>query len=582
MMYDLIIRQGTIIDGSGKPRFQGDVAVKKDRIAVVGKLDGKARAKREIHAKGLIVSPGIIDIHTHADLSLYRANGPVLLEPLVKQGITTVVGGNCGFGLAPLSRKNLPLQLDFLATVSNAVLDRNTRWSSMEELMSFLEKKGMPLNTALLAPHGIIRLGATGKDVHVITSDVMKRMKRDLEASLDAGALGLSTGLQYFPGLLSTTEEITDLASVLKKYDGVFTCHLRSYTSTTIRKAIEEVFSVIRPHGIRGQISHIFALPWNGVFQKPYLAMLRMLIRHAELSLRIIPESVITLDQRKVLGYFYGGIKEGLRIGMDIMPTATGFTPLLAFLPSWIIQESSDELIKKLADPAAREELKEDIEKGNPRWPHTGKRDWSLNLFKQLGYGCSHIMGVLSEKNRYMEGLSLWELAKKAGKHPVDFACDLLIEEKGRVVTYESILEPEDPFTEVAQYPPLFDPNVSIVTDTLIMGFGRPSSLFHGAFPRFYGHHVRDKKRIDLETAVKKCTSLPASQVGIRDRGLIREGCFADMLIFDASAIAAQSTFSDPERDPVGISRVIINGTIAVENNRVLSHKAGKLIRRGA
>ncbi|MBN2159690.1 MAG: amidohydrolase family protein [Spirochaetes bacterium] len=580
-MYDMIIRQGTIIDGSGKPRFLGDVAIKKDRIVFVGTLDRRVKAKKEIKAKGLIVSPGVIDIHTHADLSLYRKDGGTILEPLVKQGITTVVGGNCGFGLAPLSRKNRVLQQEYMAVVCNINFDRSTRWETMGQFMSFLEKKGLPMNTALLAPHGVMRLGATGAEVEVMRPDMMRLMKKDLEASLAAGAFGLSTGLQYFPGLLSNTEEVGELAAVLRKYDGVFTCHLRSYTSSTIRRAFDEVYSVIRPHGIRGQISHIFALPWNGIIQKPYLAMVRMLIRHARLSLKLIPESIITMDQRKVLGYYYRGMKEGLRVGMDIMPTATGFTPLLAFFPSWIIQESADVLIKRLADPGVRKELKEDIEKGSPRWPHSGRNDWSLNLFKQLGYGCSHIMGVVSEKNRHMEGQSLYELAKKAGRHPVDFACDLLIEERGHVLTFESIREPDDPFTEVAQYPPLFDPNVSIVTDTLMMGYGRPSYLFHGAFPKFYGYYARDKKRIDLETAVKKCTSLPASQIGIPDRGLVREGCFADMLIFDEATIATPSTFLDPVRDPVGISHVIVNGKIAVKSNRMESDRAGKLLRRG-
>ncbi|MCX5759545.1 MAG: D-aminoacylase, partial [Candidatus Hydrogenedentes bacterium] len=353
-------------------------------------------------------------------------------------------------------------------------------------------------------------------------------MAEEVERAVDEGALGLSSGLQYFPGSQSDTREMVRLGRALKGHDGVFACHLRSYSANTLPQAIDEVVEVARTNGIPGQISHIFSIPIYGPFGRPLRAGIRALAKLSEHWTLPLP---LEGPLRQCVDRMLGAIERGADIGMDIMPSTTGFTHLLAFFPPWPLEASRDDIIARLRDPECRARIRRAIEHGKMKWPHVEDDSWSLNLFRLMGWECCRIMAVASEKNKHYEGMRLVDIAHDHGKHPLDAACDLLLEEDGHVLVFESMAQPEDNLTERTTFAPIRHPQVSISTDTILMGMGRPSMLFSGCYPKFLGRYVREKHLLPLETAIHKITGLPATHFRLKGRGQIAEGAFADVLI---------------------------------------------------
>lgn len=222
-----------------------------------------------------------------------------------------------------------------------------------------------------------------------------------------------------------------------------------------------------------------------------------------------------------------------------------------------------------------------DIEKGKPTWPHRGKNDWSLNVIRQMGWDAVTIMAVHNEKNKPLEGRRFVDIAEERGEHPFDVMCDLLIEEDGAVLVFESISEPDDAFTERYTFPAIQDPKTMITTDTILMGVGKPSYLFYGCYPKFFGRYVNEKKLLDLPEAVRRCTSMPAEFFGIEKRGLVKEGYYADLLVMDAENFRTQAVFRDPEQHPKGLDMVLINGTPVVKGGEMVdSTLAGSMLRK--
>jgi N-acyl-D-amino-acid deacylase len=266
---------------------------------------------------------------------------------------------------------------------------------------------------------------------------------------------------------------------------------------------------------------------------------------------------------------------------MDVMPSTTSFTHCFAYLPPWALIGSKEEIGERIADPEQRKMMLDDIENGRMVWPHTGRNSWSLNLFKLLGWDGTRIMSVVTEGNRKYEGKTVVEVARDRGKHPFDALCDLLIEEEGRVLVFSSLGEPEDNFTEQSIFTAVSHPSVCISTDTILMGIGMPSHLFYGAYPKFFSRYVREKNMLSLETAVRKCTGLPAEHFGLKQRGLIQDGYFADVLVFDPDTIAPNCNFLSPKGKPSGVEHVFINGRHVIEGEKLdLDILPGKLLRR--
>ena len=576
MTFDILLKNCSIVDGTGRKARKGDIGIVADRIAALGTLDG-ANASSEIDVKGAAVSPGFVDIHSHADLSIYDPDHDRILEPLVRQGITTFVGGNCGLAMAP-SGKLHPGHVREYKKVFTARSDAQiSGWSNFASFAEYLEKNGMLLNTAILAPHGVMRVDAMGLSMEDSSAEDRRRMKSTLEECLDGGAFGMSCGLQYFPGLHASTEEIAELATMVANADGFVAFHLRSYTNT-LEKAIDETLDIARRSGVRVQISHLFRMPdlgWFSFLAMPLLAGFSALQHHLDVHLPVdAPLKRILSKLEKLRGH--GDVV----VGIDTMPTTTAFTHLLALFPPWVIVGSKDDVMEKLKDPKTREKIRKSIKNGKTRWPHRGD-DWSLNVFRMLGWDAIYIMAVVSDRNRKHQGMSLTRLAEERGQDPLDACCDLLLEEDGNVLIFGTLTEPDDEATLEFHLAALLDPNTSIATDTILLGFGRPSHLFYDCYPRYIREFVVERKDITLERAVRKMTSLPAAQAGIKKRGLLRKGYFADLVVFEVEKLSSHSTFQDPAHFPDGISHVFINGRMVLGPDGYDPHPLpGRFLRR--
>ncbi len=560
--FDTLILGAQVFDGTGRVPFTADVGIRGDRIAVIGTLD-TASADRVIDAQGLALCPGFIDVHSHAEMTLVKSDHPGILEPLVRQGITTFVGGNCGTSMAPVFPEKAQFVHTFFDFFLGAPQLEHIHWTTFDQMLTWVEGQGALLNAGFLAPHGIIRLNVMGDSNALAGAEDIAKMQGMLADCLDAGALGMSTGLMYFPGLASDESELLALARVLHDHHRVFTSHLRSYNSDTMERALDEVMDVCREAQVPLQVSHLFCipnLPW------PLKQIVDRLLQvgsrvHAAVPLPIPLDGLLASRMEKA----FSRADAGEPIGFDTMPTSAGFTHLLAFFPPWVLQGSIPQVLQRLRDPVSRAEIRRSIETGDVAWPHRGRDSWAFNAFKVMGYGSAFIMSVTTAKNKPLEGRSFSDIATEVGKHPFDVVCDLLGEEEGRVLVFETPTFPGDPFTERSVLAALQNPHVSVVTDTILLGFGLPSHLFYDCYPRLLGTYARDHKRLSLADAIRKSTSLPADQLGIRNRGRIRTGYFADLVLFDPDRIASRSTARDPANFPVGIERVFINGHAVID-----------------
>lgn len=580
-MFDVKIENADVLDGSGKESFKADIGITGDVIEKIGNL-AAAGAKRTIDASGRTVCPGFIDVHSHADLAFFKQDHGDVLAPLVRQGITTFVGGNCGMALAPVTDSEYREgQKMYLEVFTQMDFTTDVHWSGMGSFMDHMDTKGVPLNCAMLAPHGMMRISACGLQTRLARPTEVEHMADLLRECMEAGAFGMSTGLQYFPGNQSDTDELVALGATLAKYGGIFTSHLRSYTASTLHQAMAEVAEVSKKNEIRSQISHIFCLPWLGPIHKPALKVIKWLARHDEVAHRVLPDFLVTAEMKNILKDLDGFRAQGAQMGMDAMPTTAGFTHLMAFFPSWALAGGREDILARVTDKATREEMRKDIDEGVPRWPHRGKNDWSLNVMRQMGWDAVTIMAVHSEKNKCLEGRRFTEIAEEQGKHPFDVMCDLLIEEDGRVLVFESMAEPDDYFTEKYCFPAMQDPDTMIVTDTILLGMGKPSYLFYGCYPKFIGRYVYEKNLLELPDAVRRCTSLPADWFGIRRRGRVEEGCFADLLLLRPQEFNTEAVFRKPEVYPRGLDMVFINGKVALDGDEFDPNlMSGKMLRR--
>jgi N-acyl-D-amino-acid deacylase len=547
--FDLLLRNGRVVDGSGAPAYAADVGVRDGKLLEIGRLDG-AQADREIDVAGRVVAPGFIDIHSHCDFILPLPDQGDLLEPFVRQGITTLVVGNCGYAPAPINPATAPLMQAYTAFIKPRDLD--WRWRTFGEYLDTLERDGVFMNTVPLAAHGALRIAVMGFDARAPNDGELAHMKRQLEECMDSGAHGVSCGLIYAPGMFASTDELAALAGVLPPYDGIFTFHVRG-SSETLIPAAQEVLDVARHAGVRVQHSHLEA------FGRPHWGKV---------------EQTLSLHER--------ARDEGVDHGFDVIPYTAANTTFLAVLPPWSLDGGVERLLERLQDPDTRARIKRDVEHLIPEWPTWRPGGWPHNLVEATGWDNVWIMWVEGDRNKHMEGKSVARLADESAKDPFDVAADLILDEQGHVTAlYLGVsgdVEEEWALRQIVQHP-----NASIETDAFALGRGKPHPALHGAFPRVLGEYVRDERLITLEDAVRRMTSLSAERFRLRGRGLVRQGYWADLTIFDPEAIADRATYLEPEASPAGIELVLVNGEAVLEDGRVATEtRAGQVIRRGS
>lgn len=576
-MDDVLIRNGTVIDGSGGPGRRGDVAVKGGRIREIGTL-GDATAREIVDATNMIIAPGFIDIHSHADFVMPLSDHDRVLRPLVMQGVTTFIGGNCGFSAACVPEKNRALVAAHLENLSGRPMADIITWRTPAEYFEIVRAKGMLLNMGMLAGHGTLRIAASGLQTRLLYPDETRDMERMLDESLEMGCLGLSTGLQYFPGSMSDTDELVRMGSVLKKYGGIFTSHLRSY-SHTLDPAMEEVFEVGRRSGVRIQISHLYWQPYT----RGMAGLTRQAVRlgsfaYNKLGIPIPVEKglvpkIRTIEKRR---------EEGVDVYFDMVPTSQGFTELLAFLPPYVSEGSRAQALERLADRSFRKRVLHDIRHVEPDWPHRDGATWSFNYLKMTGWSGLRVMAVPTEANRWMEGLTFPEIGRKTGTDPFDVICDLLIEENGQVLVFHTPTVPDDPFVFRSMWSGFTHPLSMPSTDAILRPVGRPAHVFYDCFPRFIHAFAVDRKMLSMEEAIRKVTSLPASIMGLEKRGALSPGYHADVVVFDPARLRSRADFHTPDVFPEGIEHVMINGRSVLRRGKFVDGVlAGDVVRRG-
>lgn len=525
--FDLVIKNGTILDGTGGAAFRADIGLKADEIVAIGNISTE-QGKRLIDASGLHVCPGFVDIHSHSDGSIL---GYLDSESRVLQGITTELTGNCGSSAAPMTGQGLEERKKIWLEQEDVRVD----WSDVASYFARLEKEKISINQALLLGQGTLRESLIGNVDRALKDDELKTILRWVEEGMDQGAVGISTGLEYTPGRYTPTQEIVEMARVASRRGGLYASHIRNEEATLL-EAVNEAVNIGRATGGRVEVSHLKAA---GVINWPKQLGAIHLIESAR--------------------------QNGVEILADAYPYTAYSTGLTVYLKSWALEGTTADLMKRLKDPETRARMRTELVAHIPTEPG------SFDLIV--------VSSVPSEKNRFTVGKNLSEIGEAWKLEAVDAMLRLLEEEQGNVSIVGHGMSPENVRTVLSH------PLVMIGSDGLTMaprgklGQTRPHPRSYGTCPRILGYYSREQKIFDLPTAVKKMTSMPADQIGFKDRGRIAKTMKADLVLFNAGTVKDAATFEDPHRYPVGIEYVIVNGAVTVEKGKHNGARAGRVLR---
>ena len=545
-MFDIIIKNGRVVDGTGNPWFKTDVGIKEGKIQKIGIIDA-SEGETVISAEGLVVSPGFIDIHSHADFILPLANHIDILAPLVEQGITTLVTGNCGLSPFPVNPTKLDLLKSYTEFFQGGKLSWN--WETTAEYLDNLSSSGSIFNVVPLVSHGAIRIAVMGFDAGEPSPTQMKEMQSMVSDAMEEGAFGLSAGLIYAPGMYASTDELIAITKSLIPFQGVFTCHVRGSSETGL-EATKEIIRIARENRIPVEHSHMEA------FGAPNWPQ--------------IDETIRLHDQARA---------EGLDVTFDVIPYTAANTTLTACFPPYAFEGGINKFIERLKDPKQREQLRFDIENMISEWPTWRPGTWPHNIARNTGWKNIWLLWSPSDKNVKYFGKSFVEIGNFQKKKPFDAVADLLIEENGAALAlYIGVSGDLDNYEGLHKI--LCHPNGAINTDAILTGRGMPHPAAYGSYPRVLGQYVREQKLMRLEEAVRKMTSLSSRRFNIHNRGLIKLGMWADITIFNADSIRDNATYIKPDTPPTGIEWVLINGEVVVEKGKLQTKaRPGQVLR---
>jgi N-acyl-D-amino-acid deacylase len=545
-MVDTLIKGGLIFDGTGSEPFEADIGISGDRIAFINKKakvksqspsvtrrgeKSEVSANRVIDAKGLAVSPGFIDTHAHSEFTLladHRAEGKI------SQGITTEIDGNCGLSAAPLYGEALKQREEDLMELGIV-----ERWTTFKGYFDILGK-GIALNFVTLVGHGNLRACVAGYEDKALNNNEIKKMQALLKEALKEGAIGLSTGLIYPPGVYSTTEELINLfrpsSFILRLSRLIYTSHMRS-EGDKLLESIEEIIRIGRKAGVNIHISHMKT--------------------SGKKNWHKIDNAISLIEEAR---------REGIRITCDRYPYTAASTDLDTILPPWVYEGGMKEELKRLKSSEFQEKIKKEI----------------LYEYPEIEYwGTVNIASVSSEKNRWMEGKSIAYIARHEDSETVDIFLKILIEEKLRVSAIFASMN-EDNLKRFLSLPYVMIGTDSSARSTSGPTYkGKPHPRGFGSFPRFLGRYVRDNGLIGMNEAIHKITMLPAKTFGISKRGVLKKGAFADLVVFDYRKIIDRATFDKPFLKPEGIYYVFVNGLSAVWEGELTGINAGRILKHG-
>ena len=529
--YDLLIRNGRVVDGTGRPGYVADVAINGDHIVRIGKL-AKASARRVIDARGLVVAPGFIDMLGQSETNL-------LIDPRamskVMQGVTTEITGE-GSSVAPINERLIEEEGEYYRRYHLTV-----DWRTLREYFSRLERQGIGLNLGTFVGATQVRSYIIGFDNRPPTADELIQMRRLVSEAMEDGALGVSTSLQYVPARFAKTNEIVELAMVAKRYGGIYMTHQRS-EANALDSSLTEVFEIGRRAHIPVEIWHL-----KTAYQKNWGRM---------------PEVIKRIEAARA---------SGLDISADVYPYTAASTSLAACLPPWALEGGTERMLERLRAPATRERLKREIMTDTSEWE---------NIYRGSGGAAGVLISsVVHTELESLQGKRLSEIALEQKKDELDALFDLILADHGATSAIYFMMSEDDLRAALSA------PFVSICTDSGARATDGPLSTAKGhprgwgSYPRILSRYVRDEHLLTLEEAVRKMTGLPAARVGLKNRGVLREGAYADLCIFDPQTVRDRSTFENPNQYPEGIPYVIINGQLSVDKGERTKALAGRVLR---
>jgi N-acyl-D-amino-acid deacylase len=529
-LYDVILRGGTIYDGSGGKPYVGDVALRGDRIAKVGNL-GDAKGKVEVDAKGMAVSPGFINMLSWANDSLiYDGRG----QSEIRQGVTLEVMGE-GASMGPLNDTMKKEAVEQQGDIKYPI-----NWTTLGEYLEMLEKKGISPNVASFLGATTVRVHEVGYENRPPKPEELQRMRALVRQAMEEGALGIGSALIYAPAFYAGTDELVALCEEASPYGGMYISHMRSEGNRLV-EAVDELIEIARRAKVPAEIYHLKAAG------RPNWGKLDQVIQRIEKAR-----------------------SEGLRITTDMYTYPAGATGLDAAMPPWVQEGGLKAWIGRMKDPATRERLKKEMSTPTDQWE---------NLYLFAGAENTYLVGFKNETLKPLTGKSLAEVAKMRGKSPEETAMDLVIEDESRVGTIYFLMS-EDNIKRQLQLPYMsFGSDAEAMAPEGPFLKSNPHPRAYGNFARVLGKYVRDEKVLSLEDAVRKLSALPAENLKIRERGRLQEGYFADVVVFDPARIQDHATFEKPHQYSTGVRHVFVNGIQVLKDGEHTGATPGRVVR---
>ena len=529
--YDIVLRGGTIYEGSGQAPFVGDLAIKGDVVAAIGNLSA-ARGKTEIRADGLAIAPGFINMMGQGDESLIQDGRS---QSDIRQGVTLEVMGE-GDSMGPLNDRMKKEKIERQGDIQYAI-----EWTTLDEYLQYLERHGVSPNVASFIGADTPRIHVIGQEDRAPKDEELKQMQQLVRQAMEEGALGVASALVYAPGFFAKTDELIALAKAAAEYDGMYISHLRSEGAQLI-ESLEELLTIARAAGIRAEIYHLKTAG---------------------------RENWPKTDQ--VIARIEKARSEGLQITADVYTYPAGSTGLNSTMPPWVQDGGFEASIRRMKDPSTRKRIAREMRESRDGWE---------NMYLQAGSPDKILLvGFKSEKLKPLTGKTLAEIAKMRGKSPEETAMDLIVEDDSRIATVYFSQSEENLRKKITL------PWVSFCSDSPSLS---PEGVFlkssthpraYGSFARLLAKFVREEKLITLQEAIRKLAALPADNLKLDRRGRLREDYFADVVVFDPEKIQDHATYENPHQYATGMIHVFVNGVQVLKDGNHTGAKAGRFVR---